>query len=115
MIAAMAAAASTVSTLRLVSGPVDLSDKLALVEEPGPLDEAEPGTGAGACAAGPIKATGCANADGDVDSGDRRIAHRRALAAYRIGPKRHQPQEKEYRPTPHGFIYPQRRTARKES
>jgi hypothetical protein len=59
MNAAMAAAVSAASTSRLVSGP--LSGKLALVDEPGPLDEAELGTGAGACAAGRIKATGCAN------------------------------------------------------
>ena len=69
MIAAMAAAVSAASTLRLVSGPVGLSGKLALVEASAPLDEAERGTGAGACVAGPIKATGCAKADGDVMAG----------------------------------------------
>jgi hypothetical protein len=69
MIAAMAAAVRTVSTLRLVSAPVGLSGKLALVKASAPLDEAERGTAAGACAAGPIKATGCANADGDVMAG----------------------------------------------
>jgi hypothetical protein len=52
-------------------------------------------------AAGPLKATGCANADGDMNGRDRRIAHGRALAAYRVGPKRRQPQENEYRPALH--------------
>jgi hypothetical protein len=69
MIAAIAAAVSATSALRLVSGPVGLSGELALVDEPGPLDEAALGSGAGACAGWPIKATGCANADGDVMAG----------------------------------------------
>ena len=65
MIAAMAAAGSPASTLRLVSGPAGWSGKLALVG--GPLDELGiVGAGVDGCAAGPLKATGCANADGDV-------------------------------------------------
>jgi hypothetical protein len=35
------------------------------------------------------------------DGRDRRIAHGRALAAYRVGPKCRQPQENQYRPAPH--------------
>jgi hypothetical protein len=66
MIAAMAAMVSAASTLRLVSPPAGLSGKLALVEDTGPLDEVGIGTGAGACAGGPLKATGCAKPDGEV-------------------------------------------------
>jgi hypothetical protein len=66
MIAAMAAAVSAASTLRLVSGPAALSGRLVLVEDPGPLDELGIGTGAGACAAGLLKATGFAKTDGEV-------------------------------------------------
>jgi hypothetical protein len=36
------------------------------VEDPGPLDELGIGTGAGACAAGLLKATGFAKTDGEV-------------------------------------------------
>jgi hypothetical protein len=67
MIAAMAAAVSAVSTLRLVSGAAGLSGNPALVEGVGPLEAF--GAGAGACAVGPIKATGCTNVDGDVMAG----------------------------------------------
>jgi hypothetical protein len=66
MIAAIAAAVSAASISRLVSGLAGLSGKLALVEDTGPVDDAGLGTGAGACTAGPIKATGWANADGEV-------------------------------------------------
>jgi hypothetical protein len=59
MIAAMTAAVSTVSTLRLVSVPrAGLSVTLALTGL-NPADGPGMGTGAGACAAGPLKATGC--------------------------------------------------------
>jgi hypothetical protein len=64
MIAAMAAAVRTVPTLPLLSGAAGLSDNAALVDGDGPPEELEVGSGAGACAAGPIKATVCANADG---------------------------------------------------
>jgi hypothetical protein len=71
MIAAMAAAVRTVSTLRLVSGAAGLSGNPALVEGVGLLEALALGAGAGvdACAGWPIKATGCANADGDVMAG----------------------------------------------
>jgi hypothetical protein len=62
----MAAAVRAASTLRLVSGPAGLSGRLTLVGDTGQLDEVGLGTGAGACAAGPLNATGFANADGDV-------------------------------------------------
>jgi hypothetical protein len=65
MIAAIAAAVTAASTLRLVSGAAGLPGKLALGGV-SPADELGLGTGAGACAAGPIRATGCANADGEV-------------------------------------------------
>jgi hypothetical protein len=69
MIAAMAAAVRTVSTLRLVSGAADLSGSPALVEGVAPLEALGAGAGAGACAAGRTKATDCANADGDLMAG----------------------------------------------
>ncbi len=69
MIAAMAAAVRTVSTLRLVSGAAGLSGNPAFVEGVGPLEALGAGVGVDGCAAGPIKATGCANADGDVMAG----------------------------------------------
>jgi hypothetical protein len=69
MIAAMAAAVSAVSALRLASGPAGLSGELALVEGVGPLEVLGAGAGVGGCTAGPIKATGCASADGDVMAG----------------------------------------------
>src|SRR5580704_5652392 len=58
MIAAMAAAVRTVSTLRSVSGAAGLSGNAALVEGVGPLEAL------GAVVDGPLKSTGCANADG---------------------------------------------------
>jgi hypothetical protein len=67
MIAAIAAAVIPTSTLRLASGAAGLSGNPALVEGVGPLETL--GAGVDACAAGPIKATGCANADGDVMAG----------------------------------------------
>lgn len=103
MIAAMAAMVSAASTLRLVSPPAGLSGKLALVEDTGPLDEVGIGTGAGACAGGPLKATGCAKPDGESHDRNRRAAHGRVLAAYRVGPKCRQPQKNEYCPAPHGL------------
>jgi hypothetical protein len=103
MIAAMAAMVSAASTLRLVSPPAGLSGKLALVEDTGPLDEVGIGTGAGACAGGPLKATGCAKPDGESHDRNRRTAHGRVLAAYRVGPKCRQPQKNEYCPAPHGL------------
>jgi hypothetical protein len=66
MIAAIAATVSAPSILRLMSGAAGLSGNSALVEGVGPLEAFGAGAGAGACAAGPIKATGCANADGDL-------------------------------------------------
>ena len=91
MIAAMAAAVRTVSTLRLASGAAVLSGKMALVEASAPLDEAERGTGAGACAAGPIKATGCVKADGDVMAGTGALLTGALWRPYRVGPKCRQP------------------------
>jgi hypothetical protein len=60
----MAAAVNAVSIFRLVSGPVDLSGKLALLGDTGPPDEAGLGTGASACVAGPIEATRCTETGG---------------------------------------------------
>jgi hypothetical protein len=111
MIAAMAAAVSAVSTLRLGSRPAGLSGNPALVEGVGPLEVL--GAGAGACAAGATKATGCANADGDVMTGTGALLTGSALAAYRIGPKCRQPQENEYRPAPHFGIEAQAGRPRK--
>ena len=48
------------------SGPAGLSGNPALVEGVAPLEALAAGAGAGACAAGPVKATGCANADGEL-------------------------------------------------
>jgi hypothetical protein len=59
----MAATVSAASTLRLLSCRTGLSGKSALTEGVGLLGV---GTGAGAWAVGPLKATGFANADGDV-------------------------------------------------
>ena len=58
MIAAMAAAVSPVSTLRLVSGPAGLSGNPALVEGVGSLEAL------GAADDEPLKATGPASAEG---------------------------------------------------
>jgi hypothetical protein len=65
----MAAAVSGVSTLRLVSGQAGVSGIPALAEGVGPLEAFGAGAGADGRAAGPIKATGCANADGEVMAG----------------------------------------------
>ena len=65
----MAAAARPVSTLRLVSGAAGLSGNPALVEGVGSLEALGAGAGVDGCTAGPIKATGCANADDDVMAG----------------------------------------------
>jgi len=62
MIAAMAAAVSAVSTLRLLSDRAVTSGKSALAERGGLLGVA---TGAGAWIVGPLKATGFANIDGE--------------------------------------------------
>jgi hypothetical protein len=69
MIAAMAAAVSAASTLRLVVGLTELSGKSTLAEGVGGPEGWEGTTGAGACAAGLLNATGCANADGEVMAG----------------------------------------------
>jgi len=61
----MAAAVSAASTWRLLPGPAGSSGKLALVGV-SPPDAVGLGTGAGACAAGPIKATGFTETDGEV-------------------------------------------------
>jgi hypothetical protein len=63
------AAIPRVSTLRLVSGAAGLSGNPALVEGVGPLEALGAWVGASACTAGPVKATGCANADGNVMAG----------------------------------------------
>jgi len=68
MIAAMTAAVRTVSTLRLVSGAAAFSE-LALGAGAGPLGALGSGAGVDGCAAGLLKATGCANVDGDVIAG----------------------------------------------
>jgi hypothetical protein len=65
MIAAMAAAVRTVSTLRLVSGAAAFSE-LALGAGAGPLGALGTAAGVDGCAAGLLKATDCANADGEV-------------------------------------------------
>jgi hypothetical protein len=46
-----------------------LSGNSALVEGVGPLEALGVEAGVDACAAGPIKATGCANPDGEVIAG----------------------------------------------
>jgi hypothetical protein len=61
----MAAAVSAASTWRLLPGPAGSSGKLALVGV-SPPDAVGLGTGAGACAAGPIKATGFTETDGVI-------------------------------------------------
>jgi hypothetical protein len=66
MIAAVAAAVSAVSALRLVSRPEGLSGKLALGGVSAAADELGFGIAADGCAAGPTKATGCANAVGEL-------------------------------------------------
>jgi hypothetical protein len=65
----MAAAVRPVSTLRLVSGAAGLLGNPALVEVVGPLEALGAGAGVDGCAAGPTKATGCANPDGDAMAG----------------------------------------------
>jgi hypothetical protein len=67
--AAMAAAVSAASILRLVAGLTDLSGTSTLAEGVGGLVGREGATGAGACAAWLLNATGCANADGEVMAG----------------------------------------------
>jgi hypothetical protein len=62
-------AVSAVSTLRLVSGAAGLSGNPDLVEGVGRLEALGAGAGVDGCAAAPTKATGCANADGDVMAG----------------------------------------------
>src|SRR5258707_11475998 len=62
MIAAMAAAVSAASTLRLLSCRTDLSGRSALAAGVGLLGG---GTGAGAWIVGPLKATGFANTDSE--------------------------------------------------
>jgi len=76
MIAAIAAAVSPTSTLRLVSGPVDLvstsagfSGKLTLmVKGGGRLEGVEVETCAETCVAGLTKATGLATVDGGAET-----------------------------------------------
>ena len=58
----MAAAVSPASALRLVAGAAGLSGNPAWVEAVGPLEALETGAGVDGCTAGPLKATGCANA-----------------------------------------------------
>ena len=62
----MAAAVRTVSTLRLGSGAAGLLGNPTLVEGVGPLGALGTGAGVDGCAAGLLKATDCANADGEV-------------------------------------------------
>jgi hypothetical protein len=62
----MAAVVSAASTLPFVAGLTDLSGTSILAEGVGGLVGREGTTGAGACNAGLLNATGCANADGEV-------------------------------------------------
>jgi hypothetical protein len=62
----MAAAVSAASILRLVAGLTDLSGTSTLAEGIGRMVGREGATGAGACAIGALKATGFANAGGEV-------------------------------------------------
>ena len=64
MTAAMAAVVSPASTL--VSGAAALSGESALGAEAGPLEALGTGAGVDSCGAGPLNATGCAYAYGDV-------------------------------------------------
>ena len=64
--AAMAAAVSAASTLRLVVGVTELSGTSTLAEGVGGLEGREGATGAVACAIGLLNATGCTNADGEL-------------------------------------------------
>jgi hypothetical protein len=57
----MAAAVTAASTLRLVAGLNDLSGTSTLAEGVGGMVGREGATGAGACAAGLLNATGFAN------------------------------------------------------
>jgi hypothetical protein len=70
MIAAMAAAVTPASILCLESGAATLSGELALGAEAGPLEALGTGAGIDGCAAGPVKATGCAKADGAMLTGE---------------------------------------------
>jgi hypothetical protein len=65
MIAAMVAAVSATSTLRVLSGPVGLSGRLALVDGVGLLEGLGVGIAAGDRATGPLKATGFAKPDAE--------------------------------------------------
>jgi hypothetical protein len=62
----MAAAVSAASTLRLVVEVTELSGTSALAVGVGGLIGRDSVTGAGGCAAGLLKATGCANAEGEL-------------------------------------------------
>jgi hypothetical protein len=62
----MAAAVSAASTLRLVVGLTELSGTSTLAEGVGGLEGREGASGAGVWTVGPLKATGCANADGEL-------------------------------------------------
>jgi hypothetical protein len=66
MITAMAAAVSAASTLRLVAGLTELSGTSTLAVGVGGLEGRRGATGAGACPAGLLNATGRANADGEL-------------------------------------------------
>jgi hypothetical protein len=62
----MAATVSAASTLRLVAGLTDLSGTSTLAEGVEALIGRDGVTGAGGCAAGLLKAKGCANAEGEL-------------------------------------------------
>ncbi len=67
MIAAMAAAVSPTSTLRLVSGPrAKLSGTLALAGVGPAVEFGAAGRCVGTCAAGPLEVAGWAKPDGEV-------------------------------------------------
>jgi hypothetical protein len=100
MIAAMAAAVSAVSTLRSVSGAAGLSANAALVEGVGPPEAFW------AVVNDPLKATGCANADGKKLTGALWRPTEQAPNA--INPKR-----TNTALTLIGSVQPQHRTARK--
>jgi hypothetical protein len=73
MIAAMAAAVSATSTLRLFSGPTGLSGKLALAGGVALLEGLGEGIAAGDCPAGPPKTTGLAKTGGEVITATGRL------------------------------------------
>jgi hypothetical protein len=85
--------------------------ELALGAGAGPLGALGTAAGVDGCAAGLLKATDCANADGEVIMAETGALLTGAL--WRPSPKCRQPQENQYRPAPHRLTQPEVARTRK--